>query len=126
MAQGQAPHKPTKATRETVRLHGMVGTPQVQIAQVLGITDRTLRKYYKEELAHATASANAEIGGALYNKALKGDTAAMIFWLKTRAGFRETNNNEHTFPQGVPTMNTNVTPEQWEKIRQKMLDDSDC
>jgi hypothetical protein len=33
--------------------------------------------------------ANASVGGALFNKATKGDTAAMIFWMKTRAGWRE-------------------------------------
>jgi hypothetical protein len=35
------------------------------------------------------ARANASVGGALFNKATKGDTTAMIFWMKTRAGWRE-------------------------------------
>ena len=88
------PHDPTKATRDTVSLHALVGTPQETIAGVLGIDAKTLRKYYREELDFALAKANATLGGTLYNKAKGGDTAALVFWLKTRAGFRETKNIE--------------------------------
>lgn len=87
--QGKPSHEPTKAMRELVKMHAMVGTPQSIIADVLEIDDKTLRKYYRRELDLATHQANAQIGGALFNKAVKGDTAAAIFWLKTRAGFRE-------------------------------------
>ena len=83
------PHEPTKATREMVKMHAMVGTPQSVIADILEIDDKTLRKYYRRELDLATHQANAQIGGALFNKAVKGYTSVAIFWLKTRAGFRE-------------------------------------
>lgn len=88
---GRAPHIPDKHTRDTVSLHAMVGTPEDNIASVLGITKPTLRKHYKEELKTSADKANAAIGGTLYNKAKSGDTAAMIFWMKTRARWRETN-----------------------------------
>jgi hypothetical protein len=93
-------HEPTKATCDTVSLHALVGTPQEVIADVLGIDAKTLRKYYREELDQALAKANATIGGTLFNKAKAGDTAAMIFWLKTRAGFRERQEIEHSNPDG--------------------------
>ena len=83
------PHEPTKATRELVQLHTMVGTPQEHIARVIGVDQKTLRKHYRDELDLATSKANATIGGVLFNKAKEGDTAAMIFWMKTRAGWRE-------------------------------------
>lgn len=83
------PHEPTKTTRDTVTLHAMVGTPQEDIARVLGIDPKTLRKHYRDELDLALAKANATIGGSLFQKAKNGDTSAQIFWLKTRAGFRE-------------------------------------
>lgn len=93
-------HEPTKDRRQLVQLHAMVGTPQSVIADILGIDDKTLRLHYRAELDHATAQANAQIGGVLYNKATKGDTAAAIFWLKTRAGWKETERKEHTGPDG--------------------------
>ena len=83
-------HAPTEATRQTVQLHTMVGTTQSDIARVLDIDEKTLRKYYRDELDLAKSKANATIGGALFNKAKTGDTSAMIFWMKTQAGWRET------------------------------------
>lgn len=83
------PHKPTDATRQMVQLHTTVGTPQAIVADMLGIDDKTLRKYYREELDQSLAKANATVGGALFNKAKGGDTTAMIFWMKTQAGWRE-------------------------------------
>lgn len=84
------PHAPTDNDRETVASHALAGTTQATIAEILGIDVKTLRKYYRAELNTAMASANAKIGGLLYAKATNGDTAAMIFWLKTRARWRET------------------------------------
>lgn len=97
---GAPPHQPTRATRELVQLHTMVGTRQEVIADIIGIDPKTLRKYYRDELDQSKAKANATIGGALFNKAKSGDTAAMIFWMKTQAGWRETQAIEHTSPDG--------------------------
>ena len=88
-------HAPTDAQRQTVQLHTTVGTIQPVIARLLGITEKTLRLYYRDELDLAKAKANATIGGALFNKAKSGDTTAMIFWMKTQAEWRETVVNEH-------------------------------
>lgn len=93
-------HEPTKTTRDTVMMHAMVGTPQEDIARVIGIDAKTLRLHYRDELDLASAKANATIGGALYNKAKGGDTTAMIFWMKTRAKWKETQEIEHTSPDG--------------------------
>ena len=82
-------HSPTPETRQLVQLHATVGTQQEQIARLLGLDAKTMRKWYRAELDLSTAKANATIGGALFNKAKGGDTAAMIFWMKTRAGWRE-------------------------------------
>lgn len=98
----QAPHEPTPEGRELVKLHATVGTPQDVIADLLGIDPKTLRKHYRAELDHSLAQANAVIGGSLFNKAKAGDTAAQIFWMKTRARWRETNVVEHTGPEGGP------------------------
>jgi len=96
------PHEPTYAERELVKVHAMVGTTQEQIADMLGIDSKTLRKHYREELDQSLSKANAAIGGALFNKAKGGDTTAMIFWMKTRAGWKETTAQEISGPNGQP------------------------
>ena len=97
------PHEPSKESRQLVQLHATIGTRQDIIAGVLGIDKKTLIKYYREELDYAMARANATVGGALFNKATKGDTAAMIFWMKTRAGWREKHEIDHTSSDGSMT-----------------------
>ena len=99
-ASGMPPHEPTRATRDLVQLHTMVGTTQETIASIIGIDPKTLRKHYRKELDQSKAKANATIGGALFNKAKSGDTTAMIFWMKTQAGWKETSVSEHTSPDG--------------------------
>jgi hypothetical protein len=93
-------HEPTRANRELVQLHTMVGTTQESIANIIGIDEKTLRKYYRNELDLSKAKANATIGGALFNKAKAGDTTAMIFWMKTQAGWKETNTIDHRSSDG--------------------------
>ena len=109
------PHEPTPASRQLVQLHATIGTTQETIASILGIDPKTLRLHYREELDHASAQANATIGGALFNKAKSGDTTAMIFWMKTRAGWREKHDINHTSSDGSMTpkaINLNVLSDQ--------------
>jgi len=49
-----------------------------------------LRKYYRDELDLGTTKANAQVAGFLFNSAKNGNVTAQIFWLKTRARWRET------------------------------------
>ena len=105
------PHTPTPEGKQLVQLHTTIGTPQPVISDILGIDEKTLRKYYRQEIDQAKARANATIGGALFNKAKDGDTTAMIFWMKTQAGWRERVETEHlggqtlTVITGVPRGN---------------------
>lgn len=104
------PHQPTKAQRDTVTMHAMIGTSQEDIARVIGIDPKTLRLHYREELDLAAAKANATIGGALFNKDKGGDTAAMIFWMKTRARWAETQTIQHTSPDGSMSPQPTIDP----------------
>ena len=64
-----------------------------KIAKVLNISDDTLRKYYDHELETAEALMNAQVAQNLFSIATSkatGCVPAAIFWMKTRAGWRET------------------------------------
>ena len=82
-------HTPSEATRAMVQTLSGFGIKYEDIALYLGITRPTLDKYYKNELRLGTIKANSTIAETLYKKARDGDTTACIFWLKTRAGWRE-------------------------------------
>ena len=79
---------PTPEQRYQVKCLAAVGTSQEDIARKIGIrSEKTLRKYFREELDLAAIDANASVGGALYNKAIAGNTEAQKFWLERRAGW---------------------------------------
>lgn len=99
---GRPPHQPTDQTRLQAKTLAAVGIRHEDIAAKIGISADTLVKYYKQELDDGRVDANAQIGKSLYEQAKAGNTAAMIFWLKTRAGWKETQVQEHTGPDGSP------------------------
>ena len=104
---GKPLHKPTSKTRNQVSLHARVGTTHKTIGELIGIDPKTLRKHYRKELDFAKVEAVATVGGALFNKATEGDTTAMIFWMKTQAGWREV--KEETEDKDVKPLNINFT-----------------
>lgn len=106
-----AEHIPTDTTRAVVRTHSAVGTPQATISRLIGVSEPTLRKHYADEIAVAADEANAAVAGKLYNKAIAGNVACMIFWMKTRGGWREVNRTELTGPNGAPIQSEVVTAE---------------
>ena len=93
-------HEPTSETRAKVNALASVGTPQDQIALVIGISKNTLIKHYRKELDTAMTMANAQVAQSLYQQAKSGNTAAAIFWLKCRAGWVDKQAIEHTGPNG--------------------------
>lgn len=86
---GRPPHAPTDHDRKRVALHAGLGVPIEQIARIVGIAKETLIKHYGDELELGRAQATASIAGKLYERAMKGDVACMIFWLKAQAGWSE-------------------------------------
>jgi hypothetical protein len=65
------------------------GIPETDISRVIGVDPKTLRKCYREELDLGETKANAQVAGFLFNAAKNGNVTAQIFWLKTRARWRE-------------------------------------
>lgn len=78
------------------------GIPEADIAGVIGIAPKTLRKHYRTELDHGHTKANARVAENLFRKATgegREAVTAAIFWLKARAGWREVQRHELA---GVP------------------------
>jgi hypothetical protein len=96
-------HKPTEERRRQVEQASGLGLPHDQIAALIGISDETLRKYYKTELAVGKAKASAQVAKTLFNKAVvQGDTTAMIWWTKAQMRWAETQRHENSGPEGGP------------------------
>ena len=87
---GRPSHEPDAASRRQVEAMAAYGIPETDISRVVGVDPKTLRKHYREELDLGETKANAQIAGFLFNSARNGNVTAQIFWLKTRARWKET------------------------------------
>jgi hypothetical protein len=83
-------HQPDPGLRRQVETMSAYGIPAEDISRVVGIDPKTLRKHYRDELDLGTTKANAQVAGFLFNSARNGNVSAQIFWLKTRAQWKET------------------------------------
>ena len=80
---------PTEEQRKLVQTMAAAGIQSEAICLVIGVSGKTLRKHYRAELDTAVTRANAMVASSLYMKAIKGNVVAQIFWVKTRAGWKE-------------------------------------
>jgi hypothetical protein len=80
-----------------------MGIIQAQIATWLQIDLKTLRKHFRRELDTGAIEANVRVANALYTNAVKhNQVTAQIWWTKARMGWKETQVNEQTGPDGSP------------------------
>jgi hypothetical protein len=83
-------HEPTTEQRQQATLLSGYGIPQEQIATMLRLDAKTLRKHYRHELDLGVVQANAAVAESLFRMAVKDKIpSAAIFWMKARAGWRE-------------------------------------
>ena len=87
---GRKAHIPDPAMRRQIETMAAYGIPETDISRVVNIDPKTLRKHYRDELDLGETKANAQVAGFLFNSAKNGNVSAQIFWLKTRARWRET------------------------------------
>lgn len=99
---GRPAFVPTDDERKQVEALSGYGLPQDQIAILIrgGIHLDTLRTHFSTELVSGKAKANGQIGKTLFQKAMGGDTAAMIWWSKSQMRWAETQKHEHTGADG--------------------------
>ena len=96
------PHEPTHQLRQQVRSLSGVGIPQEDISIIIGISEKTLRLHYRDELDEGGADANAAVVGFLRAAIDRGNVTAMIFFEKTCGGKHEILHEEISGPGGGP------------------------
>jgi len=97
--------KPSEEEIAKIRLYAGLGSTQEQIAAMIGKCIETLQKHPAvcDALDQGKAETIAKVAGSLVRKALNGDTASAIFYLKTQAGWKETNFVHHSGGQKMAT-----------------------
>jgi hypothetical protein len=94
---------PTQEQRRQVMAMTGFGIIQDEIARILEIDDKTLRKHFRRELDIGATEANVRVASALYTMATKDkNVAAAIWWTKTRMGWKDTTVQQQTGPDGGP------------------------
>jgi hypothetical protein len=102
MSGGRPVFEPDDKQRLAVATLSACGARHEVIARHFGIDRKTLRKHFRLELAEGRTDANAAVARSLFSQAIAGNVTAQIFWLKTRAGWRETATVEVSGPNGRP------------------------
>jgi len=98
-------HQPEPFHRRQVEAMSGYGVPEADIARIIGIDPKTLRKHYRQELDQGHTKANVKVAENLFRKATgegREAVTAAIFWLKARAGWKETWQTEISGPNGQP------------------------
>ena len=99
------------AVRDKVRHLAGVGVAQDDIAKIIGCAPKTLRKRCRDDLDRGVAEANATVSGYLFAAAKAGNVTAQIFWLKTRAHWREKTAPEDRIPDAESKSEVLVLPD---------------
>lgn len=102
---GRRAHRPDERGRRQVEALAAYGVPETDIARVVGIDPKTLRKHYRDELDLGATKATAKVAEFLFRKGTTEGpqcVTAAIFWMKTRGGWRETPQAHEVAIRGDP------------------------
>ncbi|MHB1926910.1 MAG: hypothetical protein ACYCRD_06550 [Leptospirillum sp.] len=86
---GESMHRVTDESRQLVVDLKCAGCTNDQTAEVLKISRSTLERRYRREIDLGAHELHAKVVRTLFQKALDGDTAALIFICKARLGWSE-------------------------------------
>lgn len=113
--EGSPGFEPGSEQAEQVEKMTALGMSPRDIAAILRIEPKLLTKYYKYELETASERINQQVAKVALQQALGGaNPQATQFWLKTRAGWKETKVTELVGAGGGPI--------QFSEVKQRMLD----
>ena len=113
---GRPPFIPTKEQRNYTRAMVACGMSQAEMATVFHINGQTLRKAFKAELKDGETVVMSAVKGKLVQKAMNGNNACMFFLLKTRGGWRETNNHQLLGKDGQPISFDSLSTESLDQV----------
>ena len=121
---GRPEYKPTDADRLTVEVLRACGMTQETIAKCMGLSVITIVKHFKPELDAAGEAVTAKVAEGIVRRALAGDNTCAIFYLKTRAGWKDAPQRvEHSGPAGTPIATTAVSMEEFRKAVRDVKDE---
>ncbi len=127
---GRIAFKPSEEQLKLVMQLAAFGLRQAQICLFIKdakghpISEPTLRKHFSTELETGKLKANVKVAETLYRKAIGGDTTSIIFWLKSQAGWKDTQRVELTGANGGPVQSIATAtnnPVEAAKIYQQMM-----
>jgi len=116
-----APHKPTRRSRRLVKSMVAHGITKKGIADMLEMSEETLAKYYSRELETGLDEAVTVAARSLYRRGLKGDTAALTFWLRSRGKWKDRDAPSIQVATIVPESNQSTNVELIERSILKAL-----
>lgn len=94
---GQPAYEPTHTDRVRVQNLAAFGATHAEIAKYVGaygVSTKTLRKHFSEELAVSSLRVQALAMSKLVAAINAGEAWAICFFLKTRSGFRESSGKD--------------------------------
>lgn len=111
-----------------------LGLKDTEIANVLGVSEKTLNTYKKnpyflQSLKTGKDKADANVARALYNNAINGNVTAQIFWLKNRRkeDWREKYDIDHSgsIEQKIAKMTPEEREERIKELKKLLFEDEE-
>ena len=95
---GRPKYVPSEKHYQIVRALCLFGAPHEYIAYYIGITAKTLRKYYPELLADCKENKNFSVESSLFIQALRGNVDACKYWLDNHQKDKYNKNPQQSDP----------------------------
>nr|DAX86173.1 MAG TPA: putative terminase small subunit [Caudoviricetes sp.] len=125
---GRRCFEPTEDERNKVYQLTAAGFTVEEVAKTIyrygkPVSDAIIRRYFKKELEVARIEAVGAVAARLFKKAMEGDTASMIFYLKTRGGWKETQVIDNKSSDGSMRPGVTITKEQFAELAREIADE---
>ncbi len=113
---GRRAHRPDAFHRRQVEAMAGYGVPENDIARVLAIDPKTLRKHYREELDTGQIKATAKVAEFLFRKATTEGpqcVTAAIFWMKRGSTYPPSSSRWKRARGAMPSTDGPSWPQRW-------------